>query len=100
MVKCRLGWVLALIVALLPLGARAEKVLRVVPHAELKILDPYATTATITQMHGQMVYDQLFGWNEKLEPICGTPTIVSAPPEPSASSACWITFKLPTHSNV
>src|SRR5438067_3562178 len=68
MVKCRLGWVLALIVALLPLGARAEKVLRVVPHAELKILDPYATTATITQMHGQMVYDQLFAWNEKLEP--------------------------------
>src|SRR3954463_2120005 len=68
MARFRLGWLLALIVALTPLGARAEKVLRVVPHADLKILDPYTTTATITLMHGQMVYDQLFGWNEKLEP--------------------------------
>src|SRR3954451_12268950 len=63
----RLGLPLAL-VALLPLGARADKVLRVVPHADLKILDPYTTTATITLMHGQMVYAQLFGWNDKLEP--------------------------------
>jgi len=63
----KLGLPLAL-AALIPLGARAEKVLRVVPHADLKILDPYTTTATITLMHGQMVYDQLFGWNEKLEP--------------------------------
>src|SRR5262249_12506741 len=58
---------LAALVAL-PLGAHAEKVLRVVPHADLKIVDPYTKTATITLMHGQMVYDQLFGWNEKLEP--------------------------------
>ena len=62
----RLGLLLALAVA--PVAAKAEKVLRVVPHADLKILDPYATTATITLMHGQMVYDQLFAWNEKLEP--------------------------------
>src|SRR5215831_17009834 len=48
--------------------AKAEKVLRVVPHADLRIVDPYATTATITLMHGQMIYDQLFGWNSKLEP--------------------------------
>jgi|SRR5215472_7884014 len=61
---------LALFAALvaLPLGAHAEKVLRVVPHADLKIVDPYTTTATITLMHGQMIYDQLFGWNSKLEP--------------------------------
>ena len=52
----------------LPIAAQAEKVLRVVPHADLKILDPYTTTATITLMHGQMVYDQLFAWNSKLEP--------------------------------
>ena len=52
----------------LPVAAQAEKVLRVVPHADLKILDPYTTTATITLMHGQMVYDQLFAWNSKLEP--------------------------------
>jgi hypothetical protein len=62
----KLGLALALLVV--PLGARAEKVLRVVPHADLKIVDPYTTTATITLMHGQMIYDQLFAWNSKLEP--------------------------------
>src|SRR5436853_4203879 len=58
---------IALLMAL-PVEARAEKVLRVVPHADLKIVDPYTTTATITLMHGQMIYDQLFAWNSKLEP--------------------------------
>ena len=48
--------------------ARAEKVLRVVPHADLKIVDPYTTTATITLMHGQMIYDPLFAWDSKLQP--------------------------------
>src|SRR5437868_8293607 len=68
MAKFRLGWVLLLALALAPVGARAEKVLRVVPHADLQIVDPYATTATITLMHGQMIYDQLFAWDSKLEP--------------------------------
>src|SRR6202049_2492754 len=62
----KLGLVLPLIAV--PVGARAEKRLRVVPHADLKIVDPYTTTATITLMHGQMIYDQLFAWNSKLEP--------------------------------
>src|SRR5260370_6604435 len=62
----KLGLALALIA--MPLGAQAEKVLRVVPHADLKIVDPYTTTATITLMHGQMIYDQLFAWNSRLEP--------------------------------
>src|SRR5205814_8453881 len=68
MTKLRLGWVLLLILTLTSIGVRAEKVLRVVPHADLKIVDPYTTTATITLMHGQMIYDQLFAWNSKLEP--------------------------------
>src|SRR5437762_6653447 len=55
-------------VVALPAPAQAEKVLRVVPHADLKILDPYTTTATITLMHGQMIYDQLFACNSRLEP--------------------------------
>src|SRR5437868_10136396 len=59
---------LALALVAIPLAAQADKVLRVVPHADLKIVDPYATTATITLMHGQMIYDQLFAWNSKLEP--------------------------------
>src|SRR5438067_2793205 len=57
-----------LVLVAVPIGVRAEKVLRVVPHADLKIVDPYTTTATITLMHGQMIYDQLFAWNSKLEP--------------------------------
>ncbi len=47
--------------------AAAQKTLRVVPHADLKVLDPTTTTATITLMHGIYIYDFLFGWDEKLE---------------------------------
>src|SRR4051794_27347061 len=68
MVKFWLKMAAVAAVVALPVSAQAEKVLRVVPHADLKILDPYTTTATITQMHGQMIYDQLFAWNSKLEP--------------------------------
>src|SRR3954468_19564972 len=58
----------AAVLLAVPAAAQAEKVLKVVPHADLKILDPYTTTATITLMHGQMIYDQLFAWDAKLEP--------------------------------
>ena len=50
-----------------PQPAQAQKVLRVVPHADLKVLDGYQTTATITGMHMISVYDTLFAWDEKLE---------------------------------
>jgi len=46
----------------------ADKVLRVVPHADLKVLDPHTNTATITLMHGAMIYDTLFAWDSKLQP--------------------------------
>lgn len=46
--------------------ASAEKVLRVVPHADLKNLDPIWTTAYITRNHGYMVYDTLFAIDEQL----------------------------------
>ena len=36
-------------------------VLRVVPHADLKILDPHTNTATITLMHGQMLVEREHG---------------------------------------
>ncbi|MBT0569764.1 ABC transporter substrate-binding protein [Curvibacter sp. CHRR-16] len=44
-----------------------SKVLRMVPQADLKILDPVWTTATVTRDHGFMVYDTLFGITEKGE---------------------------------
>src|SRR5713101_6582947 len=58
---------LAIIGAASGVGA-ADKVLRVVPHADLKVLDPHTNTATITVMHGHMIYDTLFSWDSKLRP--------------------------------
>lgn len=45
--------------------ALAQKTLRFVPHSDLKILDPIWTTAYITRNHGYMVYDTLFGMDDK-----------------------------------
>jgi peptide/nickel transport system substrate-binding protein len=43
-------------------GQHSENnVLRVVPGSDLAILDPIWTTATISQNHGFMIYDTLFG---------------------------------------
>lgn len=42
--------------------------LKVVPQADLKNLDPIWTTAAITVNHGFMIYDTLYGLDEKLEP--------------------------------
>jgi peptide/nickel transport system substrate-binding protein len=57
---------LLLVLPIKELGA-ADKV-RVVPHADLKVLDPHTNTATITLMHGAMIYDTLFSWDSKLQP--------------------------------
>jgi peptide/nickel transport system substrate-binding protein len=62
---------LALLVGLAGLAAgqaAAESVLRVTPHADLKVVDPSATTATITIMHAHMIYDTLFSWDEAFKP--------------------------------
>jgi len=45
--------------------ASADTVLRTVPSSDLKILDPIWTTANITRNHGFMIYDTLFGMDEK-----------------------------------
>jgi peptide/nickel transport system substrate-binding protein len=46
-----------------PSIVRAEdaKVLKFIPQADLVVLDPIWTTATVTRNHGFMVYDTLFG---------------------------------------
>jgi len=51
-------------------AVRAQKgrqTLRFVAQADLKILDPIWTTAYITRNHGYLVYDTLFGTDEKLQ---------------------------------
>src|SRR3954466_15157966 len=49
-------WALAAV----PLPVLAQSTLRMVAHADLKILDPVWTTANITRNHGYMIYDVLF----------------------------------------
>src|SRR5262245_56385120 len=61
MKRAAYGLAFALVIAL---GAGdvigQEKVLKFIPQADLRILDPIATTAYITRNHGYMVYDTLF----------------------------------------
>ena len=52
----------------LPSPAAAEKVLRVIPHADLKNIDPIWTTAYISRNHGYMVFDTLFAMDEDWNP--------------------------------
>jgi peptide/nickel transport system substrate-binding protein len=55
--------------AAMPARAQASgKVLRTVPLSDLKILDPIWTTAVVTRNHAFMIYDTLFGVDEKGRP--------------------------------
>jgi peptide/nickel transport system substrate-binding protein len=45
-----------------------EKVLRATLHADVRNLDPFWTTQTITGIHAIAVYDTLFGVDDNLEP--------------------------------
>ena len=60
----------AAIMLALPLSnaAAAETVLRVVPQADLRVLDPYVTAATITRIFALMIYDQLYSFGEDMRP--------------------------------
>ena len=49
-------------------NAQAESVLRVIPHADLKNLDPIWTTAYISRNHGYLIYDTLFAMDENFKP--------------------------------
>jgi peptide/nickel transport system substrate-binding protein len=67
------GFAAALVAAMVALvlaagSAGAESVLRLVPQADLKILDPFFTTANITSNHGYMVYDTLLALDGGLTP--------------------------------
>ena len=48
--------------------AQPQKTLKVVVHADLKVLDVTANTTYITNRYGYMVYDTLFALNEAYEP--------------------------------
>ena len=60
--------VVAALIAATPAYALAQqKVLKFIPQADLRILDPITTTAYITRNHGYMVYDTLFSIDEKFQ---------------------------------
>jgi len=69
--------------------AIAESVLRVIPHADLKNLDPIWTTAYISRNHAYLVYDTLFAMDEDFKP---QPQMVDTY-ETSKDGKTW-TFKL------
>ena len=48
-------------------AARAETVLKVSLHSDLKIIDPVWTTALISTHHGMMIYDTLFALDRNLQ---------------------------------
>jgi peptide/nickel transport system substrate-binding protein len=60
--------VLAAVLTLATRGVLAQGnsgVLRMVPHSNLAIIDPIWTTAYMSRNHGYMIYDTLFGTDEK-----------------------------------
>jgi peptide/nickel transport system substrate-binding protein len=59
---------IALVSVALPSAAAADaRILRVVPQSNLTILDPIWTGAYVTRNHGYLIYDNLFGTDEKGE---------------------------------
>ena len=60
--------VIAASLVVLSSAASSETVLRVIPHADLKNLDPIWTTAYISRNHGYMIYDTLFAMDENFNP--------------------------------
>ena len=61
--------VLALLGVAAPMAeAQQPRTLRVSMHADVRSLDPVWTTQTIATIHGNMIYDHLFAYDEKLEP--------------------------------
>lgn len=72
MAVCRLAAALLGTWTLLATAAAAQptpqKVLHVAPHADLKTLDPVSASIVITRMHGLMIYETLFAWDEHLQP--------------------------------
>jgi hypothetical protein len=77
--RARTGRVGALAVASLPgfmvmaggdarlAQAQDQSVLRIIPHADLRNIDPIWTTAYITRNHGYLGWDTLFALYEDLE---------------------------------
>jgi len=58
----------ALILGALAPAANAQTTLKMVPQADLRVLDPVFTTVTITANYARMVFDTLFAMNANFQP--------------------------------
>src|ERR1700744_2439395 len=68
MIGLRRKALMALVIwAALSVPAMAQTTLRMVSHADIKILDPIWTTALITRNFGYMIYDTLFSTDADLK---------------------------------
>ena len=59
--------VMGLLIALATPVLAQQKVIRFIPEADLRSIDPIWTTAYITRNHGYMVYDTLFATDAKFQ---------------------------------
>jgi peptide/nickel transport system substrate-binding protein len=53
---------------LLATAAQAQSTLKIVMHADLKVIDPIWVSLQISRTHGYMIYDTLFGLDSNLKP--------------------------------
>jgi peptide/nickel transport system substrate-binding protein len=49
-------------------SSQSLKIVKFVPQADLALLDPVQTTASVTRNHGYLVFDALYGMDENLQP--------------------------------
>ena len=56
--------------SILVAGAAAAEpsVLRVVPQADIRVLDPVVVNTALTRIHGVQVYESLFAWDDAFKP--------------------------------
>ena len=45
-----------------------QKVLRVIPQADLKVLDTHFNSIQVTKIYALMVYDTLYAWDSRFQP--------------------------------
>ncbi|HET7032053.1 MAG TPA: ABC transporter substrate-binding protein, partial [Casimicrobiaceae bacterium] len=66
-IAAAIGIVVVTAILSVPPAWAQQKVLKFIPQADLRILDPITTTAYITRNHGYMVYDTLFATDAKFQ---------------------------------
>src|SRR5258708_23930398 len=59
---------LASSLAVVPPSLAEQKILRVIPQADLKVLDTHFNSIQVTKIYALMVYDTLYAWDSNFQP--------------------------------